>query len=525
MNLWRLTTMDLHELLRRLRAGETRAAISRAMNLSVNTVKEYRRWAEAQGLLADALPDLATLERLRQQTYHPHRQRPPNESSMEGYRSEIADLVKQGYQPRAIWHLLCRRYPGCAGSEAAVWRLVKSIKANEPPEVVMRIESLPGEAAQVDFGLIGPVLDPERHARRKAWAFVMTLAWSRHQYAEIVFDQTIPTWLVCHQHAFEFLGGVPRRVTLDNLKAAITRAYTVDEDAEVQQAYRECAEHYGFLIDPCLPRKPQHKGKVERGGVGYLQQSFAPWLTEDDTLLTANHKLRQWLMTTAGLRVHGTTREVPLARFEHTERAVLLPLPTAAFDPAVWKRVKLHRDGHVTFERSYYSAPHRFVGQTLWLRAGLGEIRLFSEQHELLTTHPRARQPGQRATCPDHFPPHLARAFSLTRDNCQSRAEALGPSTGAVIAELLASHPLDRFRTAVRILGLADDFTPARLEAACTLGLAHGDPSYRTLKRLLRDGLETLPLPTPATPASEALVFARNPQELAQAILGGAAWK
>jgi|SRR3990172_5743590 len=187
MNLWRLTTMDLHELLRRLRAGETRAAISRAMNLSVNTVKEYRRWAEAQGLLTGALPDLATLERLRQQTYHPHRQRHPNESSMEGYRSEIADLVKQGYQPRAIWHLLCRRYPGCAGSEAAVWRLVKSIKANEPPEVVMRIESLPGEAAQVDFGLIGQVLDPERNARRKAWAFVMTLAWSPDLYSTVVF--------------------------------------------------------------------------------------------------------------------------------------------------------------------------------------------------------------------------------------------------------------------------------------------------------------------------------------------------
>ena len=116
-------------------------------------------------------------------------------------------------------------------------------------------------------------------------------------------------------------------MVLDNLKAAIIKAYTVDDDPEVQQSYRECAEHYGFLIDPCLPRKPQHKGKVERGGVGYLKQSFVPWLAEDDTLTTANQKLRQWLMTTAGLRVHGTTREVPLARFEHIERAALLPLP------------------------------------------------------------------------------------------------------------------------------------------------------------------------------------------------------
>ncbi len=77
MYIWRFTTMNLQELLRRLRAGETRAAISRAMNLSVNTVKEYRRWAEAQALLYDALPDLTTLAALRQRTYHPRRERHP----------------------------------------------------------------------------------------------------------------------------------------------------------------------------------------------------------------------------------------------------------------------------------------------------------------------------------------------------------------------------------------------------------------------------------------------------------------
>jgi len=255
-----------------------------------------------------------------------------------------------------------------------------------------------------------------------------------------------------------------------------------------------------------------------------LEQPFVPLLPEGTTLPEANRRLHDWLFHTAGLRVHGTTRETPLARFEQIERATLLPLPTTPYDPAVWKRCLLHRDGHVQFEKSYYSAPSRFVGQTLWLRAGLREIRLFSEQYELVATHPHATQPGQRFTQPDHFPPHLARALLLTHDNCQAQADAIGPSAGQVIAELLASRPVDRFRTAMRILGLTDDFTPARLEAACTLGLAHGDPSYRTLKRLLRDGLESLPLPAPAAPAAETLVFARSPEELAQAILGGAAW-
>lgn len=522
--IWRLSTMDLHELLRRWRAGESRNAIARAMHLSVNTVKFYRDWAIGQNLLTGPLPDLATLEALRR-TSLPHRaQRPPNQSSIEPYRDEVTDLLRHNRNPRTIWRLLHGRHTGFNASESAVRRLVRSIRADQPKEVTVRLETPPGEVAQVDFGFIGYLSDPATGQRRKTWAFSMVLGYSRHQFAEFVFDQTIPTWLGCHQHAFEFWGAVPQRVVLDNLKAAIIKAYTADEDPAVQQSYRECAEHYGFLIDPCLPRRPQHKGKVERGGVAYLQQAFVPLLPEGATLPEANRRLHDWLFHTAGLRVHGTTRAAPLTRFEQVERAALLPLPTTPYDPAVWKRCTLHRDGHVQFEQSYYSAPSRWVGQPLWLRAGLREIRLFSEHHELVATHPRAAQPGQRFTQPDHFPPHLARALTLTRQTCQTHAEAIGPATGQVVAELLAARPVDRFRTAVRILGLIDDCRPDRLEAACRLGLAYGDTTYRTLKRILRDGLDQCPAPVPGASPEGAQVFARTPQELAQAILGGAAW-
>jgi hypothetical protein len=311
---------------------------------------------------------------------------------------------------------------------------------------------------------------------------------------------------------------------LDNLKAAIIKAYSQDQDAEVQQSYRECAEHYHFLIDPCLPRKPQHKGKVERGGVGYLQQSFWPLVPANTPLPEAQRQLRQWLLTTAGLRVHGTTRDVPLTRFEQTERAALQPLPTAAYDPAVWKACRLYRDSYVTFEKAYYSAPYRFIGQTLWVRAGLKDVRVLTPQLELIATHARATQPGQRRIQLDHFPPEKAEALTLTRATCQAQAEALGAATSQVVAELLAARPVDRFRVAVRVLHLARDYTPARLEAACQVGLTHGDASYCTLKRLLRDGLESTPLLQPPPAPANTLVYARSPEELAQAILGGAAW-
>jgi len=528
MSLWRLNTMNLQELLRRLRAGESRNAIARALHVSPNTVKAYRRWAETQHLLEGALPDLSTLEALRAQSFGaPRVQRHPNVSSIESYRAEVRELLDQGQQPLTIWRLLKQRHEAqFQASPSAVYRMVRRLRAERAPEVTVRIESSPGEVSQVDFGFIGYLRpDEQSDTPRKAWVFVMTLGWSRHQYAEIVLDQSVSTWLLCHQHAFAFFKGVPQRVVIDNLKAAVIRAYTRDEDVAVQQSYRECAEHYGFLIDACLPRKPQHKGKVERGGVGYLKQSFVPLLPEGITLAEANQQLRHWLMHDAGLRVHGTTREVPLARFQHTEHAKLQSLPPAAYDPALWKQCKLHRDGHVVFEKAYYSVPHRLVGQTLWLRVGIQEIRVFTDDFQLVATHSRATQSGQRFTQPDHLPAHLAQALTLTRDTCPTHAAAIGSATAQVVQELLNARPVDRFRTALRVLRLAEEFTSARLEAACALGLVYGDTSLCMLKRILRERLDE---PTPIAPttdaAAESRVFARPIAELVDPILEGASW-
>jgi transposase len=98
--------------------------------------------------------------------------------------------------------------------------------------------------------------DPVSGAPRKSRAYVMVLAYRRHQYVEFAFDQTLPTWLQLRSHAFAFFGGVPHRVILDNLKAGIVKACV--DNPQVQSSYRKCAEHCGFLLAPCRPRTPAH---------------------------------------------------------------------------------------------------------------------------------------------------------------------------------------------------------------------------------------------------------------------------
>jgi hypothetical protein len=289
-----------------------------------------------------------------------------------------------------------------------------------------------------------------------------------------------------------------------------------------QQSYRECAEHYGFLISPCRPRTPRHKGKVEKGGVHYVKRNFLGG-REPTTLTQANRDVRRWALTVAGERVHGTTKERPLKRFE-IERGTLRPLPNGPYDMAVWKEVKLHRDCYLVFDQAYYSAPFRLVGQKLWVRGGSREVQVFTPDYQLVATHPRAQQPGRRQTHADHLPPHKVPGLMLTRDACRQQASKIGPSARGVVDGLLDHRPEDRLRTAGRLLRLSDRFGPERLEAACARALRFDDPAYMTIKRILEQGLDLEELPAPDS-FPLAVTFARPPAELVGHLPGGVSWK
>jgi len=508
--------MDIREVLRHLREGESDRAVARALQLSRKTVKRYRTWAVDSGLLEGPLPSLGELQRIVEATLEGPNP-PQNVSSVEPYRAMVVKLRKQGVEIAAIWERLKERE--YQGSYASVYRFVRNLEPRSP-DVTVRVETPPGEEAQVDFGYAGMMVDPETGKRRKTWAFVMTLSWSRHMYVEFVFDQRVETWLRAHRNALAFFRGVPRRMVIDNLKAAIIRACW--DDPLVQQSYRECAEHYGFLISPCRPGTPEHKGKVEQGGVHYVKRNFLGG-REPTTIAQANRDVRRWLTTTAGNRIHGTTKERPLERFD-IERQALQALPQAPYDLAVWKQVKLHRDCHVVFEGAYYSAPYRLAGQALWVRGGTHEVQIYTSEHALVGTHTRAQRPGKRVTNLAHLPHHKVAGLILTRDACRELASQVGPATREVVDGLLDHRPEDRLRTTQRLLRLGDRFGSERLEAACARALLFGDPVYLTIKKILEERLDAQES-APVAPSPPATTFVRPASELVGRLLGGVSWR
>ena len=154
---------------------------------------------------------------------------------------------------------------------------------------------------------------------------------------------------------------------------------------------------------------------MEQGGVHYVKRNFLAG-RQPTSLPQANQDVLRWVEETAGQRIHGTTRQRPLERFA-TERAALLTLPTSPYDQAVWKKVRLHRDGHVVFDQAYYSAPFRLFDQRLWVRGGTHEVHLYTSDYQLVATHPRAQQPGQRQTRLSPLPIHKLQGL-VTREEC-----------------------------------------------------------------------------------------------------------
>jgi len=507
--------MDIREIIRRVRMGQGNRAIGRDMGIDRRTVGSYREWAEQQGLLEGELPDLGALHKLLEETL-PGPTPPQNVSTVEPYRETVKKLRNQDVEIAAIHQRLQER--GFRGSYDAVWRFVRRLEP-KTPDVTVRVEVKPGTEAQVDFGSAGKMRD-EKGELRKAWAFVMTLSHSRHQFVRFVPDQTVHTWLDCHRRACEFFSGVPQKVVIDNLKAGITKA-SVD-DPQVQHSYRECAEHYGFLVSPNRPATPRHKGKVEQGGVHYVKRNFLAG-RETMSFREANRKGREWCAGTAGLRTHGTTKKQPLVVFEEVEKAALQPLPASPFDAGSWKILKLHRDCHLRFEDSYYSAPFEHIGEQLRVRGGSRHVQVFTQDFELIATHDRSREPGTFCTHDDHLPANLVRGLRLNRDGCRAQAEDIGPATLEMVTTLLDDRPVDRLYTAGRLLRLREDYGDERLENACQRALDYGDPAYMTVKRILKTGKDLEKAPPVHLPAPPAKTFVRNVVEIV-GNLGGISW-
>lgn len=509
----RISMFELQELVRLHRLRTSCHEVARLLGVSPNTERPYREALALAGLLEGGPQELPTEAELQVAVLE-HMgtgQRPPQPSSVQPWMDKIEKWFKDGAQGNAIYERLKREDPEFTGSLSAVKRACRRLRMQQgprPEDVAIPVVTAPGQIAQVDFGYVGKLLDPKTMTMRKAWVFVMVLGHSRHAYCEITFDQKVETWLTLHVNAFAWFGGVPEVIVPDNLKSAVLKAaFTRDEDIALNRSYRELARHYGFKVDPTPPYSPEKKGKVE-SLVKYVKRSFFQAYRDELDAAALQQRLHQWVMETAGLRIHGTTRERPLEAFEARERSALRALPPTPYESIVWKKVKIHRDSHVIFDKVMYSVPWRFIGEEAWVRATRTSVQVHVG-HVRVATH-GVGKPGKRVTDETHLPEGRRDLRHRSRSYWLERAEKIGPETLAFVREVFdADDVLDQLRKVQAIVAHLEGFPVHRAEAACKRAAFYANYEYRAIKRILTEGLDAKPLPAPSLPEQPLISLAR----------------
>ncbi len=319
----------------------------------------------------------------------------PRVSVLAAYKTRIQALLDMHpYTAQQVFDML--KEEGFKGSYSILSQYVSAMR---PPSktAYLTLNFEPGEAAQVDFASCGQI--QLEHTKRKFYAFIMTLCHSRMMFVEFIYRQNKEHFLQCHRNAFEYFGGVPRSVMVDNCKVAVLE-HSYYGDIKLNPSYLDFSGHYGFKIKACKVRCPNEKGQVEKA-VDYLKRNFLNGRKDITSLEAVNNALRQWMENTANVRKHKTTQKKPVELFE-SEKKELQALNMAPYDCADIRPIRADNKFRVTFEANRYSVPSDFASTMLTAKIYPDRLLLYFDNN-LIAEHRRSYDKNQDFENPEHL--------------------------------------------------------------------------------------------------------------------------
>jgi transposase len=380
---------------------------------------------------------------------------------------------KQRYTARKMFVLIQK--DGYSGSEGSVRRLVRQMREeNRQTQAFLPLEFDPGQDGQVDWGEAVVIL---AGVRVKVHLFVMRLNYSRARFAMAFPFQKQEAFFEGHVEAFAFFGGVVRRLSYDNLKAAVYRILE-GRQREEQAAFIALRSHYLFEAHYCTPGQGHEKGGVEND-VGYIRRNALVPLPEVASFEELNALLRRSCLEMTHHQQRGQT--APIAQLWEQEKPLLFPLPKTPYRACRTKMVKVNPYAQIVFETNRYSVPAEYVKQTLTLRAYPFRVELLCKE-KVVATHRRCFQREQDLLDPLHYLALLVqRPGAFEHALPMRRWRKTWPAVyDAFLAELRQRWPDGRgVREFLAILKLHQTYPAARLQkamqAALTLGAVHLD--------------------------------------------------
>jgi transposase len=413
------TPEDVQAMLKLASLGWGAKRISRELGCSRNTVRSY----------------------LRQGGWQPY-QSPQRPGRLTAHRDWLAERFRQHRGNCDVVRQELQREHAVTVSVRTVERAVAHLRCEVLAQTAatVRFETPPGHQLQIDFGTVRVPVGDESI---KVHLFVATLGYSRRIYVAMFLHERQSAWLQGLEGAFRHFGGTTREVLVDNARALVNEHDAQTREVAFNDRFHAFCRYWGVTPRACAPYRARTKGKDERG-VGYVKRNaiaghrFA-------CLEELQAHLMRWMREVADVRVHGTTAEPPIARFERDERQALAPL--AAKAPFLQVRElsrRVHTDACIELDTNRYSVPWKLIGESVTVVVAERQVRVLYAAQEVAC---HAQNGGRRTSIIERshlvgiVGAHLVGVSWLARPN-----GAAAPAPDAP-AELL--RPLAEYETAL----------------------------------------------------------------------------
>jgi transposase len=327
---------------------------------------------------------------------------------LDPYRPVVDQLLTEGvWNAVVIWRELQAK--GYTGGISILRDYLRPKRGLRPSRATVRFETDPGRQLQSDWATQRTVIAGEATV---VHFVVNTLSYSRRFHFWCTETEDAEHTYEGLVRAFEWFGGAPGEVLVDNQKSAVL-AHPRGGEVRFHPRFVDLAGHYGFVPRACRPARAQTKGKDERN-VGYVKHHFFVRYRAFESWAHLNQLAEQWLREEADLRVHGTVHEVVAQRFTR-EAPTLRPLPARRYDTAYWERRQVGWDAYVEVRGNRYSVPAELAGHLVTVRLTLEGQPSVYDGEQLIARH--VLQPPDRGwvTVPGHHAALWARTLDVER--------------------------------------------------------------------------------------------------------------
>lgn len=467
----------IREILRHSSLGLSQNAIAKSCSVSKSKVNLVLKRAKEMNLnISEALQmsDAELTQLLFPNGTYSSSSEP--EKCMPDFAYIRKELLKNGVTKKLLWTeylAKCKLSKQKAFMYSQFCWLIQ--QDEQKHRATMHIKRKPGEQFEVDWaGDTAHLIDLSTGEIIKAYVFVGISIYSLYTYAEAFLDMKEQSWIIAHNHMYQFFGGVSKILVPDNCKTAVLHT----DNWHMQQlnpAYKELGEHYNTVIIPARVRTPKDKATVE-GTVGNISSQILAALRNEEffTLAELNTAIRAKLEIfnkQPFQKKEGSRFEI----FRDEELPLLASLPATLYELAEWKQATVQYNYHISCEGMMYSVPYEYIHRKVSVRLTDKVVKIFYNDIVIATHYRLKGRKGQYSTVTEHMPKEHQAYAKWDGEYFRNWAKRLGPNIYNVIDAILRSGKIEQqyYRSCIGLLQMTKKYSVKRLDSACAKALSY----------------------------------------------------